>query len=111
MCPSSHCYSLGKSGFRLWTGSSRLGSAVRNLTSVHENSGSIPGLTQGVKDPALAVSCGVGHRPSSDPALLWLWCGLAAPALIGRLAWEPPYAAAVALKRQIKNRLWADRVK
>ena len=21
-----------------------------------------------------AVSCGVGHRPGSDPVLLWLWC-------------------------------------
>ena len=33
-----------------------------------------------------------------DPVLLWLWCRLAAAALIGPLAWEPPYAAYVALK-------------
>ena len=33
----------------------------------------IPGLTQWVKDPALPVSCGVGCRRRSDPALLWLW--------------------------------------
>ena len=32
--------------------------------------------------------------------LLWLWCRLAATAPIRPLAWEPPYAAGVALKRQ-----------
>ena len=32
------------------------------------------------------MSCGVGHRCGSDPALLWLWCGLAATALIRPLA-------------------------
>ena len=42
------------------------------------------------------VSCGVGHRRSSDPALLWLWCRPAATALIQPLAWEPPYATGVA---------------
>ena len=46
------------------------------------------------------MSFGVGHRCSSDPALLRLWRRLAATALIGPLAWEPPYAASVALKRQ-----------
>ena len=35
----------------------------------------------------------VGCRCGSDPALLWLWCGLEAMALIRPLAWEPPYAA------------------
>ena len=46
------------------------------------------------------MSCGVGHRSSLDLALLWLWCRLAAVALIRPLAWEPPYAIHVALKRQ-----------
>ena len=32
--------------------------------------------------------------------LLWLWRRLAATAPIGPLAWEPPYVAGVALKRQ-----------
>ena len=47
---------------------------------------------------SIALSCGVGHRHGSDPALLWLWYRLAAVALIQHLAWEPPYASAVALK-------------
>ena len=32
------------------------------------------------------MSCGVGCRHSSDPALLWLWCRLAAISLIQPLA-------------------------
>ena len=35
-----------------------------------------------------------------DPVLLWLWCSLAAVAPVGPLAWEPPYAAGVALKKK-----------
>ena len=38
------------------------------------------------------MSCGVGCRHGSDPALLWPWCRLAATAPIQSLAWEPPYA-------------------
>ena len=44
------------------------------------------------------MSCGVGCRLSSDPVLLWLWCRLAAAALIRPLARELPYAAGAALK-------------
>ena len=50
------------------------------------------------------MSCGVGHRHCSHLALLCLWCRLAAAALIRPLAWEPPYAASVALKRQKKKK-------
>jgi len=35
--------------------------------------------------------------------LLWLWCRPAAVAPIGPLAWEPPYAAGVALKSKNKT--------
>ena len=55
-----------------------------NPTRNHEAVGSIPGLTQWVK----------------DLVLLWLWCRLAAVAPIRPLAWEPPYAAGMALKRK-----------
>ena len=46
------------------------------------------------------MSCGVGHRHGSDPALLWLWRRLAAVTLIRSLAWEPPYAVGAALKKK-----------
>ena len=46
------------------------------------------------------MSCGIGCRCSSDLVLLWLWHRLAAVALIGSLAWEPPHATGVALKKK-----------
>ena len=45
------------------------------------------------------MSCGVGLRRCLDLALLWLWHRPVATAPNGPPAWEPPYAAAVALKR------------
>ena len=44
------------------------------------------------------MSCGVGQRCSSDPALLWLRHRLADTALIPPLVWELPCAADAALK-------------
>ena len=55
----------------------------QNLTSIHEGATSIPGPTRWVK----------------DLVLLCLWCRPAAAAPLRLLAWEPPYAIDVALKR------------
>ena len=45
------------------------------------------------------MSCGVSGRCGSVLALLWLWHGPAATALIRPLAWELPYVMGEALKK------------
>ena len=57
---------------------------LRTQCSLCENAGSIPGLSQWVK----------------DLVLLWLWCRLTTAALIRPLAWGLPYAVGAALKRK-----------
>ena len=46
------------------------------------------------------MSCGVGRRCGSDPELLWLWRRPVATAPVWPLAWEPPHAEGVALKKK-----------
>ena len=82
------------------TGVSISAQRVKNLNSIHEDAGSILGLSQWVKDPGVALSCGVGVRRGTDPPLPWLWCRPAAAAVIQPLAWELPFATGVALKRK-----------
>ena len=50
------------------------------------------------------MSCGIGHRCSLDPTLLWLWCKLAAAAPIQPLAWKLPCGTGVALKKKERSR-------
>ena len=51
-----------------------------------------------------SVSCGIGLRLSSDLVLMWLWCRLAAAALIRPLACELLYAVSAALKSKRKEK-------
>ena len=83
---------------------------LTNLTRNHEAAGSIPDLAQWVNDLAVVVSCGTGRRHSLDPVLLWLWHRLVATAVILPLAWEPPYAADVALEKTKRQKKEVARV-
>ena len=80
--------------------SSRHGSAKTNLTRIYKDSGLIPGLFSGLRI----------RRCHELWCRLQMWLGsgvamaVAAAAPIRPLAWKPPYAAGVALKRQKKKK-------
>ena len=50
------------------------------------------------------MSCDVGCRRGSDPALLWLWRRIVATALIRPLAWESLNAEAAALEKEKRQK-------
>ena len=75
-----------------------------NPTRNHEVMGSVPALAQWVKDRRChELWC--RSQTQVDLVLLWLCCRLSAVAPIRPLAWEPPYAAGAALKRQNNNNI------
>ena len=59
------------------------------------------------RESSIGVRCGAGHRHSSDPTMLWLWCRPAAVALIPPLAWKLSYSAGTALKTEKKKKVLA----
>ena len=85
---------------RLRSGSSCRGSAETNLTSIHKDAGLI---LASLSRLGIWMSCGAGRRRSSDLVLLCLWHRPAATAPIQPLAWKPPYAASMALKRHTQS--------
>ena len=84
------------------SGSSPCGSVEMNPTSIHEGMGSIPGLTQWVQDLVLPWAVVEVTDVARIPRCCG--CGVAGSKIrIQLLAWEPPHAAGVALKKKKKK--------
>ena len=74
---------------------------LTNLNSIHEDEGSIPGLTQWVRE----LWCKSQMPLRSCVAVgVVVWCRPTATAPILPLAWEPPGAKGMALKRPKQNK-------
>ena len=96
------CWRLVFSCKTVETGNSHCASVARNLPGTHEITGSIPGFTQCVKDPALPRAVVYVIDEALICKLLWLWPATVL-ALIQPLAWQFPYATGVALKKKMPS--------
>ena len=84
------------------------------IVNLFENVLWVPVVAQHVKNPTVSVrmlkdlallqAVVLSRIYSSDLALLWLWCRLAAAAPIRTLAWEPPYVMGAALEKMRKKK-------
>ena len=73
---------------------------VMNPTSILRTIQNHPWPRSVSEGSGVVGSPGVVCRCGSDLVLLWLWCRQAAAARIRPLAWEPPHAEGVVLKRK-----------
>ena len=106
--PAGFVQQIGKLILKFIWRSSRCGSVVTNRTSIHEDTGRIPGLVRWVTGSGIALNWSVRLQMWLGSRLLWLCPRLAATALIQPLAWELPHAAGAALKKDWNEMTWHD---